>query len=250
MATATRDRERLRAVVTGAASGIGRAVARRLTAEGIDVTGIDRDSVEGESFAALAVDLSDRNQVMELGAQLSEDKVPVDVLVNVAGIFEANETASFDPDVFWRNIEINLYAPTVLAVTLANGMRDRGWGRIVNVSSVAALLSEPGSLAYGASKAALTSVTRTLAIESAPRGVLVNAVLPGFTNTPMAVVDGVDEHQTESFLATYVEAGQLPIGRPAEPEEVASAIVWLASEDNTYVTGAMLVADGGLAIRF
>lgn len=236
--------------MTGAASGIGRAVARQLTADGIDVTGIDRDPVEGESFAALAVDLTDRNQVMELGTQLSEDEASVDVLVNVAGIFETTEAASFDPDVFWRNIEINLYAPTVLAVTLANGMRERGWGRIVNVSSVAAFLSEPGSLAYGASKAGLASVTRTLAIELGPHGVLVNTVAPGFTNTPMAIIDGANEHETDWFQATYIEAGQLPIGRPAEPEEIAAAIVWLASADNTYVTGTMLVADGGLAIRF
>jgi NAD(P)-dependent dehydrogenase (short-subunit alcohol dehydrogenase family) len=240
----------LRAVVTGAAGGIGRAVARKLTSDGMDVIGVDRNPVAGEAYAARLVDLGDRAAVLDLCDSLADGGSPVDVLVNVAGIFDENLAGDFDPEVFWRNIEVNLYAPAVLAVRLARGMRERGWGRIVNVSSVEALLSQPGSLSYGASKAGLASVTRTLAIELARDGVLVNAVAPGFTNTAMSVIDGVNELETESFRRTYLEAGQLPIGRPAEPAEIAVAIAWLASSENTYVTGATLVADGGLTIRF
>lgn len=250
MATEERSVGQGRALVTGAASGIGRAVARRLAAQGRDVIGIDRNPVEGETFASRVIDLADRAALAELCDALIGEDPPVDVLVNVAGIFDANEPGDFDAAAFWRNLEVNLYAPTVLATSLGAGMRARGWGRIVNVSSVEALLSQPGSLGYGASKAALASVTRTLAIESAPDGVLINAVAPGFTNTGMSIIDGVNELEADAFRATYIDAGQLPIGRAAEPAEIAEAIAWLASAENSYVTGATLVADGGLTIRF
>lgn len=240
----------LRAVVTGAASGIGRAVVKKLATEGVAVIALDRNPTEHEPYTTRVVDLADRVALQTLCDDLVNEDPPIDVLVNVAGIFVANEPGSFDPDAFWTNMKVNLYAPTVLATCLITGMRERGWGRIVNVSSVEALLSQPGSLGYGASKAGLASVTRTLAIEAARDGVLVNAVAPGFTNTAMSVIDGVNELETRSFRCTYVNAGQLPIGRAAEPPEIAAVIAWLASPANSYVTGTTLVADGGLTIRF
>jgi len=216
----------------------------------MDVIGVDRNPIEGETFSSKLVDLGDRAALRSLCDDLTREDPAIDVLVNVAGIFAENEPGGFDPDTFWQNLEVNLYAPTVLATSLGAAMRERRWGRIVNVSSVEALLSQPGSLGYGASKAGLASVTRTLAIESATDGVLVNAVAPGFTSTAMSVIDGVNELETDSFRQTYGDAGQLPIGRAAEPEEIAVAIAWLASPENSYVTGATLVADGGLTIRF
>jgi NAD(P)-dependent dehydrogenase (short-subunit alcohol dehydrogenase family) len=250
MPNGERRPEELRAVVTGAASGIGRATALRLAGQGMNVIGVDRNPIEGDAFPAKLVDLGDRAELDRLCAELLEEDPPIDVLVNVAGIFAPQEPGRFDLDAFRHNLEVNLYAPAVLASSLGAAMRERRWGRIVNVSSVEALLSQPGSLGYGASKAGLASVTRTLAIELSRDGVLVNAVAPGFTRTPMSVIDGVNELDTDAFRQIYVDAGQVPIGRAAEPQEIAVAISWLASPENSYVTGATLVADGGLTIRF
>lgn len=239
---------RRRALVTGAASGIGRAVVARLHAEGLDVIGVDRDPVGGPASASHRVDLGDRDAVATLCEQLVAQTSPIDVLVNVAGVFEPSAAASFDPDVFWHTLTVNLYAPTALAAALGRGMAQRGWGRIVNVTSVHTLVSAPDSLAYGASKNGLAGVTRALAIEWARSGVLVNAVAPGFVDTAMSVIDGENELHTAWFRDLYVEGGQLPLGRGAEPPEIATTIAWLVSPENTYVTGATLVADGGLTI--
>jgi NAD(P)-dependent dehydrogenase (short-subunit alcohol dehydrogenase family) len=238
--------EQRRAVVTGAASGIGRAVAEQLSRAGLDVIGIDRDPIDAP--AARQVDLGDRDALGALCESLAAEQPCIDVLVNVAGVFQPSSAATFDPDVFWRTLEVNLYAPTALAAALGRGMCARGWGRVVTVTSVHALVSAPDSLAYGASKTGLTGVTRALAIEWAPHGVLVNAVAPGFVDTAMSVVDGENELESSWFKDLYVEGGRLPLGRAAQPREIAAAIGWLVSPENTYVTGATIVADGGLTV--
>lgn len=241
------DRRR-RAVVTGAASGIGRSVVERFHAAGVDTIGVDRNPVDGLVSSFDRVDLSDRDAVAALCDRLAAESPPVDVLVNVAGIFESNAAAGFDPETFWHTLTVNLYAPTALAAALGRGMAERGWGRIVSISSVHALASAPESLAYGASKTGLLGVTRALAIEFGRRDVLVNAVAPGFVSTPMSIVDGENELETTWFRDLCAEGGRLPIGRAAQPSEIAATVDWLTSPDNTYVTGAVLVADGGLTI--
>jgi 3-oxoacyl-[acyl-carrier protein] reductase len=172
------------------------------------------------------------------------------VLANVAGMFAPCDALELRPDLYRRVLAVNLDAPVLLAVACARGMAARGYGRIVNVTSIHAQQSEAGSLAYDVAKAGLASATRTLAVELGRRGVLVNAIAPGFVRTGMSIVDGVDELESDWFRRIYQDHGKLPLGRAAEPQEIAGLAAWLASEDNSYVTGQSVAADGGLSITF
>ncbi|MGZ4560950.1 MAG: SDR family NAD(P)-dependent oxidoreductase, partial [Mycobacteriaceae bacterium] len=174
----------------------------------------------------------------------------VDVLVNCAGISLPNPLRDLDPTVYHRTLAVNLHAPVMLMRAFGSSMARRGYGRIVNVTSVHAQVTEPGSLAYDISKAGLESATRTAAVELAGQGVLVNAVAPGFVATQMAITDGRNELESPEFLSVYIDRARLPAQRAAAPEEVAHAIAWLASSANTYTTGQRLTVDGGLTARF
>jgi 3-oxoacyl-[acyl-carrier protein] reductase len=140
--------------------------------------------------------------------------------------------------------------PVWLARSAGLRMAARGSGRIVNITSVHATNGEAASLAYDSAKAGLEAATRSLAIELGPRGVLVNSVAPGFVRTRMSVVNGVDELDSAWFRDIYLGHGKLPLRRPAGPEEVASAVSYLVSADNTYCTGQRMVVDGGLTVTF
>jgi 3-oxoacyl-[acyl-carrier protein] reductase len=129
-------------------------------------------------------------------------------------------------------------------------MARHGGGRIVNVSSIHGMNSERTALAYDAAKGGLEAATRTLALELGEHDVLVNSVAPGFVRTRMSVVNGQNELETDWFREGYVESGRLPVRRPAEPGEMASVIAFLLSADNTYVSGARIVADGALTVGF
>jgi len=129
-------------------------------------------------------------------------------------------------------------------------MAERGYGRIVNITSIHGRFGEELALSYDTAKGGLEQATRTLAIELSRRGVLVNAIAPGFVSTRMSVVDGVNELEGEWFRNIYVDNGKLPIRRHAEPREIAVQVAWLASERNTYVTGQVLTVDGGVTVTF
>jgi 3-oxoacyl-[acyl-carrier protein] reductase len=133
---------------------------------------------------------------------------------------------------------INLRAPLLLSQAVAAGMRERGWGRIVNVASIWSVITKPGRAMYTAAKAGLAGLTRTLAVELAPSGVLVNTVSPGFTRTELTAA-------TLSPQDAASLAGQVPAGRFAEPAEIAQVVLFLASPANTYLTGQNIVVDGG-----
>jgi len=239
-----------RALVTGAARGIGRAVASRFVAEGATVAGVDRQAADVAGVHMLEYDLADIGGLSRLVGRAEAAIGPLDVLVNVAGIFKPCDALQLSLDLYRLTLAVNLDAPVLLAVACASGMVARGYGRIVNVTSIHAQFSEAQSLAYDISKAGLAGCTRTLAVELSRHGVLVNAIAPGFVRTDMSIVDGVDELQSHSFRGIYQEHGKLPLGRAAEPQEIASLAAWLASEDNTYVTGQSIAADGGLSVTF
>ena len=236
------------AIVTGAANGIGAAIARRLADDGMDVVGLDLEAAPDAGIRACDVGEIDGHDA--LVARIEAERGPVAALVNVAGLFIPRSVEELDVDAYRRQLAVMLDGPVFLARAAGVRMARRGHGRIANVTSVHATVSERLSLAYDAAKGGLEAATRTLAIELGPHGVLVNSVAPGFVRTRMSVVDGVDELAGDWFRARYVEGGLLPLERPAEPDEIAAAVAHLVSEDNTYVTGARLVVDGGLTVTF
>jgi len=137
-----------------------------------------------------------------------------------------------------------------MAKLVTPSMIKKRYGRIVNVSSTQAIASEPTVGAYAASKGGITAWTRTLAVDLSEYGIIVNAVAPGCIHTPMSIIDGVDEVESDYFQEWYVKKRKIPLARAGEPEEVAKAILFLSGEDCTYVTGHTLVVDGGLTITF
>ena len=235
--------ENQRALVTGATSGIGRAAALKLAEEGAEVIVVGRNPHRGaETVAAieaaggkgrfLAADLHDLDSV----AQLVEQAGDVDVLVNNAGIYPFALTHETPVEAFDETFSTNVRAPFFLTAAIAPKMAARGGGSIVNVSTMVAHFGLPGASAYGASKAAVVSLTQTWAAEYGPQGVRVNAVSVGTTRTEGTAGMGDDLDQLASTS---------PLGRPASPEEIAEAILFLASPRSSYVNGAILAADGG-----
>lgn len=234
-------------VVTGSASGIGAAVADALRREGHTVLGVDRIGHRGGITADLA-DPGSRQAVLdEATARLGH----VDVLVNVAGVFRTTPVLDSTLEQ-WRAVwAVDLDAPLELMTGFGRGMASRGFGRMVNVTSVHARFAQRDCLAYDVAKAGLEAATRAFALDLAGRGVLVNAVAPGFVRTAMSrTAEGVDEADTAAFRERYSDGGLLPLGRSASPAEIAEAVLWLASPANSYTTGQVLVVDGGLTSTF
>ena len=238
-------------LVTGAANGIGLATATRLAEAGARVCALDREeSPAPPNGAAIVADLAELEALADLMAEAEQLVGPLDALVNVAGIWEPQSSFDVSPDSLRRTLVVNLEAPVLLAAAAGRGMAERGYGRIVSVTSVHARVSALEGLAYDASKAGLEGATRTLGIELAPHGVLANAVAPGFVATRMARTGEQDVLETEPFRRAYVEEGRLPLRRSATPAEVAECILWLAGPRNTYVTGQTVTVDGGLTSTF
>lgn len=239
------------AVVTGAANGIGRAIAERLSRDGWSVVGVDRVAIDGSvDFAPLTFDLAETDAIAPMVADLESEFGPIEALVNVAGIYERIDPSAFSLEAYRRVLAVDLDAPIALAVAAGSRMAERGDGRIVNVTSIHGEFGERGGLAYDVAKGGLNQATRTLALEFAGSGVLCNAVAPGFIETAMAMVDGVLETTTDEFRRVYVEGGKLPLGRAGQADEVASLVAWLCSRDNTYLTGQVIRVDGGLSATF
>jgi NAD(P)-dependent dehydrogenase (short-subunit alcohol dehydrogenase family) len=239
-------------LVTGAANGIGRATAARLAAAGARVCAVDREEAPApQGGAAIVADLADLEALPALVARAEEEVGPLDALVNVAGIYEPTPLAGLTAEALGRTLAVNMQAPILLAAAAASGMAERGYGRIVNVTSVHARFSALDAIAYDTSKAGLEGATRTLAIELAASGVLVNAVAPGFVATRMALSEeGRNVLESGPLHRVYIDEGRLPQRRSATADEVAGCILWLAGPANTYVTAQTVTIDGGLTATF
>jgi meso-butanediol dehydrogenase/(S,S)-butanediol dehydrogenase/diacetyl reductase len=216
------------AVVTGGASGIGAACCRLLEESGATVHVVDRD---GDP----PVDVTDRAALDRLAASVDR----LDVLINAAGVLTENRPVDeLDPEDFRRNFEVNVLGTLNACQSFAAALRTAR-GAVVNVASQAALVSLPQQAAYTASKGAVAALTRSLAIDWADHGVRVNAVAPGFTVTPMT--EAFFENETFTQAATQ----RIPLGRLLQADEIAGAIVFLASPLASAVTGVVLPVDGG-----
>jgi NAD(P)-dependent dehydrogenase (short-subunit alcohol dehydrogenase family) len=241
-----------RALVTGGANGIGRAIVERFVVEGAAVATIDVEPMDdlGPNILAVQRDLVKTDDLDTLVDEVEQSLGPLDVLVNNAGIFEPALAVELSVASYRRVLAVNLDAPIFLATRAARGMIERGYGRIVNITSIHGRFGEEQALSYDTAKGGLEQATRTLAIELSRHGVLVNAVAPGFVSTRMSVVDGVNELDSEWFHEVYVRYGKLPMRRYAQPSEIAAQVAWLASSENSYVTGQVLTVDGGVTVTF
>ena len=238
------------AVVTGGAQGIGYATSERLLRSGAAVVIWDIDAAKLEEAKAslskvgtvsgYAVELTSDAAVAATTAQTIKDSGHIDILVNNAGITGGNApTWELDPEVWRRVIEVNLIAPYLTCRAVAPHMTARGWGRIVNVASVAGKEGNPNASHYSASKAGVIALTKSLAKEIATKGVLVNAIAPAVALTAMFA------QMTEAHIAYML--GKIPMGRFVEVEEIAAMIAWLSSEDCSFTTGSVFDISGGRA---
>jgi NAD(P)-dependent dehydrogenase (short-subunit alcohol dehydrogenase family) len=238
------------AVITGGARGIGFAVARRMLESGAQVALWDVDALRLEraraELAALGkvgiaiVELTDEASVNHATAATLEDHGRIDILVNNAGITGGNGTTwELDPQVWRRVVDVNLIGPYLTSRAIVPQMIEQGYGRIVNIASIAGKEGNPNASHYSASKAGLIGLTKSLAKELATKGVLVNAVTPAAARTEM--FDSMKQEHIDFMLS------KIPMGRFLQVNEAAAMICWLASEDCAFSTGAVFDLSGGRA---
>jgi NAD(P)-dependent dehydrogenase (short-subunit alcohol dehydrogenase family) len=230
-----------RAVVVGAGSGIGRECARALAAHGADVVCADRDAPSAAQTAELAggspypLDVLDAAAVSRAAAELGD----VDILVFTPATNVRKRLLDYTQEEFDRVVGLNLTASFGLVRAFGAGMAARGRGSIIGFASIRAFTVEPGQSVYAATKAGLLQLLRTAAAELGPRGVRVNAVAPGVVETPLTAQIKANREWYEAYAAKSA------LGRWARPEEMAGAVVYLASDAASFVTGSCLVVDGG-----
>jgi len=249
--------ERKQVLVSGASSGIGKATAIRFAAEGWDVAINARRKallaeLENElppgNHLVCAGDYSDPAAAGQIADQIRAAWGRLDALVNCAGVFfpgDAIETALDE----WRKPFDIMVNGAVHLTRLAVPLMTAG-GRIIHVTSIHGERAEARASSYSMAKAALNQYCRGLAVDLADRGILVNAIAPGFVDTPMSVVGGVNELETDWFRQNYVVGHHLPLKRAGRPEEIAGVAWFLAGPDASYITGQVLTVDGGLTITF
>ncbi|MBS1880123.1 MAG: SDR family oxidoreductase [Actinobacteria bacterium] len=242
------------AIVTGGGSGIGAATAARLAAEGATVVIADRDLAAAEAAAAaldgteaVELDVSDGAAVEAVVSAVASRLGSLDVMVCNAGVTLDATVWDTDDAALERILSVNLVGAYACARSALRRMVEAGSGSVVLTSSDAGLVGWPGQSAYCASKGAIVAFVRAAALDAAPHGVRVNCVCPGFTMTPL-VEQWIEDSDDPEATRAEVAATQ-PIGRAAEPSEIAAAIAFLASEEARFVTGTALAVDGGVTAR-
>jgi 3-oxoacyl-[acyl-carrier protein] reductase len=236
------------ALVTGGSRGIGRAIADALHAAGAGVAILDRDAERapmtareiGDDVCAMIADVTDPDQVASALATVEESCGPIDILVNNAGITKDGLLVRMSDDDWDTVLDVNLRGAFLLTRAVARGMMKRRWGRIINISSVVGVMGNAGQANYAASKAGLIGFTKSVARELASRNVLVNAIAPGFIETDMT--GALTEAQRDTLRA------QIPLGRLGQGVDIARAVLFLASDHADYITGQVLVVDGGMVM--
>jgi len=239
--------ENKKALVTGAYRGIGKVIADTFIAEGAEVWGVDyrtpedlqdRVTAAGGKLHWVTADLSDLKNVEEVIDNTLKEAGGFDILVNNAGITKDNLSFRMSLEEWQRVLDINLSAAFFIARTVGRDMIKKRSGSIINMASVVGIHGNGGQANYSASKAGIIGVTKSLAQETASRGVRVNAIAPGFIATDMTAV--LPDAVKEKMLA------QVPFKRMGTPKDVAAAVLFFASDDSTYITGQVLPVDGGM----
>jgi 2-hydroxycyclohexanecarboxyl-CoA dehydrogenase len=227
------------AVVTGGGSGIGQAVAQRLRADGLQVATLDLKP--GDEKFGYAADVTDRAQIDAALEDIRAALGPVTVLVNAAGMDRFKKFADITFEDWQRVIDVNLNGVFHCVQAVLPDMVEAGWGRIVNISSSSTHSGQPFMASYVAAKSAVNGLTKSLALEYGPSGITVNAVPPGFIDTPM-----LRKAEDRGFLGdTEKQIAATPVRRIGRPEDIAAACAFLISEEAGYITGQILGVNGG-----
>ena len=237
------------ALVTGASGGIGKAIATRLHQQGAYVVLhgtreeklINLANQLGSNSSYITSDLSDLEAVSSLVESASKlSNSPIDILINNAGFAIDGLLLRMKVEEWQRVLDVNLTANMILCRTAIRSMIKQKWGRIISISSIVGVTGNSGQTNYSASKAGMIGFCKSLAQEVASRGITVNVVAPGFIETPMTEM--LEEKQREKLI------GQVPVGRLGTPDEVASAVIYLATSEASYLTGSTLHVNGGMAM--
>ena len=249
-------------LVSGAGQGLGRSIALEMAAEGAAIVLLERnpDTVAGVAaeIAATggkaypyALDVTDYERYGNVVADVMAKFGRIDVLVNNAAINPPTRTILNDTLEDWRRtITINLEAVYMGSKLVAPHMVKQQDGRIIHIASIQGFASSGDCGPYNAAKGGIIAYTQSMAVELGRYNILVNAVAPGFMVTPMSIVNGVDETTTPDFIEWYIDRRKIPLGRTGLPEDVSGTVVFLASDYCRYMTGQLLVVDGGLMSTF
>lgn len=249
--------DRKKVLVTGAASGIGRAVCIRFAGEGYDVCMNDLQSGKLETLAAclsegnhliLPGNYAEKKTIAEAEEIIKANWGRLDALINCAGLFIKTDPLDENQE-RWRLVFDTMVNGCLMMTKLAVKFMLKE-GRIIHISSIHGNRAEKYASSYSMAKAAINQYCRSLAVELAERNILVNAIAPGFVNTAMSVVDGENELESQWFKDNYISSHHLPLKRAAEPEEIAGVSFFLAGKDASYITGQVITVDGGLTITF
>jgi 3-oxoacyl-[acyl-carrier protein] reductase len=249
-------------IVTGAGQGLGRSVALEMIAEGAKVMLLERNpetlravgaevAATGGVARAFQLDVTDYDTYRKAVDDIVREFGRIDVLVNNAAINPPARTILQDTLEDWRRtIAINLESVYMGSKLVAPHMVERAAGRIIHIASIQGFASSGEVGAYNAAKGGIITLTKSMAVELGPYNILVNAVAPGFMSTPMSIINGVNETETPEFLEWYVKRGKIPLRRTGYPEDVSGTVMFLASSYCRYMTGQLLVVDGGLMSTF